>query len=305
MKTAVITGATSGIGVALTQECLRQGCQVVALVREKSSNIKRLPSSDQVTVIPLSLSQMADTAHLPCLCTDDSVFYHLGWIGTDRTGRMDPYVQQQNIAFTLDAIRLASRIGCKKFVGAGSQAEYGLHVDRRSGPDSPVFPQTAYGISKYAAGRLGKTLAKQLGIDYFWMRIFSVYGPYDPAGTMINSSLTRMKRREHCAFTQATYDWDYLYSADAGEALYAIGERARGEKVYCLGSGQARPLKEYICEMRDIVAPGLILGFGEISYNEQNQMGMCADISSLERDTEWKPKTDFKSGIRQILEKQE
>lgn len=54
--------------------------------------------------------------------------------------------------------------------------------------------------------------------------------------------------------------WDYLYSKDAGRAYYLIGEKGRNGAVYCVGSGQARPLKEYIEEMARLTnaeAPGI------------------------------------------------
>lgn len=303
MKTAVITGATSSIGIATVQACLCEGCQVIALVRVDSPHKQDLPKSNLLKVIDLSLDDLRSYRALPYLC-EGGVFYHFAWAGTDRKSRMEPNIQQKNIAFTLDALQFAARLGCKKFVGAGSQAEYGLHTTPKTGPASPTLPQTAYGISKYAAGRLGSILAEQIGMEFLWVRVFSVYGPNDLPGTMIRSSLERMKRREHCSFTAGTHLWDYLYSADAGKAFYMIGKQAAGNKIYCLGSGQSRPLKDYICEMRDVVAPGLTLGLGEIPYNEQNQLGMCADITSIQRDTGWKPETDFQTGIMQMMKQQ-
>ena len=40
--------------------------------------------------------------------------------------------------------------------------------------------------------------------------------------------------------------WDYLYSKDAGKAFYLLGEKGINGKVYCIGGGEARPLKDYI-----------------------------------------------------------
>lgn len=298
MRSVVVTGATSMIGIALTEACLAEGCRVAALVREDSSNMERLPESENLQVVYCSLDRLN---HLNLSATGGyDVFYHLAWSHTDKAGRNDVQLQQRNIRYTLDALNLAKRLGCKKFVGAGSQAEYGIHVESKTGPDSPVNPQTAYGVCKYAAGKLGAVQAGQLGMDFFWVRIFSVYGRYDMAETMISSSLQKMKRGEHCSFTPGTHQWDYLYSSDAGKAFYLIGEKAMGNKIYCLGSGQGKPLREYIEEMRDVVNPELELGFGEIPYADGKGMDMCADIHSLCQDTGWKPETEFRRGILQL-----
>ena len=302
MQTAIITGATSGIGVSLIEACRKHGCKVIAVARRNSPNIQRLEQFQGLCIVEGGLAELRQFVLARCLAKD-SVFYHLAWSDTDKVGRNDPQLQQKNIASTMDALRLAKELGCRQFVGAGSQAEYGVHIGPKTGPDSPACPNTAYGICKYAAGRLGAMLAEQLGIDFSWVRIFSVYGEYDLPGTLIQSTIAKLIQGEHCSFTEGTHLWDYLYSADAGKALYLIGEKVAGTHVYCLGSGQARLLREYICEMRDMIRPEAVLGLGEIPYSDQNRFDLCADIASLQKDTGWKPETDFQMGIRYILEK--
>ena len=93
--------------------------------------------------------------------------------------------------------------------------------------------------------------------------------------------------------------WDYLYSKDAGRALYLCGEKGRDGTVYCLGSGQARPLRNYIEELRHIAAPGASLGLGELPYGPRQVMELWADISDLQRDTGFKPEYSFGEGIRE------
>lgn len=96
--------------------------------------------------------------------------------------------QLQNIQYTLDAVELASRIGCKKFVGAGSQAEYG-RVEGVLSASTPVFPENGYGIAKLCAGQMSRILCEQKQIEHIWTRILSIYGPYDGENTMIMSSI--------------------------------------------------------------------------------------------------------------------
>ena len=44
------------------------------------------------------------------------------------------YIQNKNVEYTLDAVYLAKRFGCDTFIGAGSQAEYGIvNEDEHSG----------------------------------------------------------------------------------------------------------------------------------------------------------------------------
>ena len=48
MKRIVVTGATSMIGVALIEECLRHGIEIYAVVRSTSGKAGRLPLSEKI-----------------------------------------------------------------------------------------------------------------------------------------------------------------------------------------------------------------------------------------------------------------
>ncbi len=90
-------------------------------------------------------------------------------------------------------------------------------------------------------------------------------------------------------------------SAETGRAATENGHGCDG-RVYVLGSGQTRTLAEYICQIRDIAAPGQALGIGKLPYATNQVMYLCADISALTRDTGWKPETSFEDGIRATVD---
>ncbi len=297
MKKVLITGATSLIGVELVKACLINELEVIALVRKDSPNLKRLPESPKIKVITADLE---DLQQLNGKDITADIFFHLGWKGTSREGRKNPIIQGKNIEYTLDAVALAERASCKVFVGAGSQAEYGKHVEKITTPDSPVMPEEAYGIAKYAAGKLAALDAKAKKIRFVWVRIFSVYGKYEISTSMIQTTLRNMINGEACHFSKASHMWDYLYGEDAGKALLALGLSEKAEGVYCLGSGTSRPLKEYILKMQEITNTNSELFFSNEPAPEGR--GFCVDISKLCQDTNWCPSIDFDEGIQNTLE---
>ena len=162
-----------------------------------------------------------------------------------------------NVDFTLAAVKAASEIGCRVFIGAGSQAEYG-RVNGPIMPDMRVSPESAYGIAKYAAGRLSAIYARERVIDHIWVRVFSAYGPNDLPSTMIMYCIAKLLGKGRPVLTRCEQMWDYIYCDDAARALYLLGDR-EDQAVYNLGSGRARPLSEYIYTLRDAVDPGLEL----------------------------------------------
>ena len=68
-------------------------------------------------------------------------FFHLAWAHTIGAGRNDMPAQIENIRYTIDAVRTAAAMGCRVFVGTGSQAEYG-RVDGVLRADTPKTPKT-------------------------------------------------------------------------------------------------------------------------------------------------------------------
>lgn len=302
MEKVVIDGATGMIGLAIIDACIRHGVKTIyAVARKDSKNLARLPNHNSIHIIECnadSYNTLTEKIFEKC-----EIYFHAAWTVTGKNRNEDILGQEENIAYTLSAIKTAKDLGCTKFIGAGSQAEYGLLDKEKISPNSPVNPIQPYGIAKYAAGKLGSEYAKQLDIEFIWVRIFSVFGEYDKSTTMISSSISKLLDGQRASFTAGDQRWDYLYSRDAGEAFYYIGERAKGNKVYCLGSGKARLLKDLIIAMRDIVNPKADLGIGDIPYTGKEVMNLCADISQLTLDTGWKPSVSFEEGIKEIIDK--
>lgn len=287
------------IGVALIEECLRHDIEIYAVVRSSSGKAGRLPLSEKIHLTDCSLEDLSDLpGRIPGGC---DTFYHIAWGNTGEARNKSTELQSRNIFYTLQAVRAAAELGCRRFIGAGSQAEYGPMDVEKISPDSPVNPSTPYGASKLAAGHLAGMLCRELGMECIWPRIFSVYGKYEKETTMVASGLRKMLAGEPTEFTPAMQRWDYLYSRDAGRAFYLIGEKGKGGSVYCVGSGQARPLKEYIEEMAALTGSGKP-GIGAKPYPPGAVMNLCADIGTLTGDTGFIPEYTFEQGIRETIE---
>lgn len=295
--TIAMTGATSMIGVATIKECIKQQINVIAFARSNSSNIRRIPKSEYVKIIECDLSDMGsfETQEISA-----DVFIHFGWTFTDKEGRNSPAKQMMNVQFTLDAVYLADRLGCKKFIGAGSQAEYGT-PNTMLKDDTPVNPVTPYGIAKYAAGRFAKIECEKIGMEYNWVHILSVYGEYDNKGTLLSQLFHNAKNNISMGLSGCEQIWDYLYEDDAGAAFVAVAEKGIDGRVYNLGSGIGRPLKEYVQEVIAIMNPKYNPDFGKYPYSPTQPMYLVADISALTEDTGWKPTVDFKEGIKEMI----
>ncbi|MCR5221671.1 MAG: NAD(P)-dependent oxidoreductase [Lachnospiraceae bacterium] len=300
MQKAVITGPTGAIGLALIRKLKQEGVKVTAIVRPGS------PRNAQVEKIPdvnLAICDLKDLSSFEAKGRAD-VFYHLGWCGTSGAARNDMSLQLQNVQYTLDAVSLAEKLGCKRFIGVGSQAEYG-RTQALLSEDTPCAPENGYGIAKLAAGQFSRLLSKELKMEHVWTRVLSVYGPGDADHTLIASLCKTLLSGEDFHCTKGEQIWDYIYSADAAEFLYRLGTAKQADGgTFCIGSGRPTELKDYMELAREAVfeqkgsAGRLIL---DRPYPEGQVMHLAADISKLTEVTGYRPETDFATGIREYL----
>lgn len=298
MKRAIITGATGVVGTALVNELIENNVELLVLLRQGSNKNERIPEHPLITKKFCSLNELSSLQN--DTRKEYDVFYHFAWAATVGLDRNNMYAHADNIKYALDAVEVAKRFGCKMFIGAGSQAEYGRHEGILK-PDTPCFPENGYGMAKLCAGQMTREYAHQIGLRHIWARILSVYGPNDGENTMVMSLINKLQKGETPALTKGEQMWDYLYSADAARAFRLLGEKGIDGKTYVLGSGETRPLKEYMEIIRDAVRPGIQLEFGRIPYSEKQVMYLCADIESLTTDTGWKPQVSFEDGIEKTV----
>jgi nucleoside-diphosphate-sugar epimerase len=292
------------LGVALIKKCITENIKIYAFVRGNSTKLQRIPESKLVKLVYCDLNDLQNfngKAADGSIIADIDCFYHFGWALTDHEGRNDPACQEQNIKYTLDAVKLAKKLGCKKFIGAGSQAEYGRSMVPLNN-SIPCWPEIAYGVSKYAAGKLSAIQCEQFNLEFNWVRVLSVYGTLDNDYTLIKTFIRNCKTDTPMDLGPCTHQWDFLFEDDAGSAFLAIGEKGVNGKTYCLGSGTAAPLKDYLEIIKKLVCSKYQgARYGAIPYGQKSLQYLKADITELTTDTGWKPVTSFANGIKKIL----
>jgi len=297
IRQIAVTGATSAIGVTLIRECMKRGIRVLAFVNPASLRKDVIPDHPLVTEIPLSLDEMA--AFEPKGLHADA-FIHLAWGHTKSTERNDLKSQQENIGTCLDAVRLASKLGCQVFLGAGSQAEYGKKRERIT-EVTETEPDTPYGITKLEAEGKSRELCAELGIRHVWPRIFSAYGPYTGMQTVLMYEINELLNGRVPQMSDGEQLWDFIYLTDVAKALLALAEKGRDKEVYNIASGESRKLKEFLELTRDAVDPEMPVALGAIPRASNTAYYLDADISKITSETGWKPEVPFEKGIRETV----
>lgn len=174
-------------------------------------------------------------------------FIHLAWEGARVPHRDNAEMQQKNYECAITAMNSAKQLGCRVFLGSGSQAEYGK-MEGDVTELSPCNPTTEYGKKKLLACAELSKIANNCGIRFVWTRIFSIYGKYDYSGTLIMSAIQKMKNNEPIEMTACTQLWDYLHVEDAAKAIVTLIENDNASGIYNIASGVKKPLRVFVEE---------------------------------------------------------
>ena len=282
------------IGQRLAKQFLQWNWAVTAVVRPETDKT-RLPSGVKRVNLSMESYDHLGEQTGPCDC-----LVQLAWNGTRGTARMDLRKQRENLEFSLRGLQSMLNTGCRRVITAGSQAEYGPHTGRIT-EESECCPNTEYGTAKLEFYKQTAALCKTMGIEYKEPRFFSLYGPGDYQETMIMCTLRAMLTGTPCELTAGCQMWDYLHIDDAIDALYRLCTMPCKDGIYNFGSGDARPLRDYIKEMARITGSGSELRFGAIPYPETGMVSIWPDVSKLKQELGWSPKISFREGIRSII----
>ena len=298
IKKVVMTGGTSGIGLALIKKLLEHNIEVLILRRKTTTRTMQLPESELLHIDYCALEELESYAPKE---QGYDVFFHLGWTYTSREDRNNVALQIENVRYACAAVELAQRLGCHSFIGTGSQAEYGSHEEVLT-PQTLCNPENAYGIAKLSACYATRKICKQYGIRHIWSRILSGYGIYDNVHSVLMSAILNGMEGNYLWFSKGEQIWDFVYFDDIADALYLMAQSGRSEAIYTIGSGSARPLRQYLEIVCKKLGRSEDAEFGKIPYGANQITHLEASFADLQRDTGWKPHVDFETGIETVID---
>ena len=294
MKKVIVSGANGFVGGALVKELVKNNIEVIALDMEGHNN--NLPDSDLVTFYPFALDNVVALKDV-LKDRDCDTFYHFAWAGSAGEARANTSLQLQNTQWTVDCLRLAKDLGCERFVNAGSIMELETIKAVFKAGNKPGLGYI-YGSGKLVAHAMCKSVAANIGIDLVWAMITNAYGVGERSPRMVNTTIQKCIRGEAPQFTAGTQNYDFVYIDDVARAFRLIGQNGKPFCEYLIGSSTAKPLKEFLLEMKAAIAPDLDFIFGDVPFTGVNQPLEDFDCSITERDTGFKAEVSFGEGCR-------
>lgn len=262
----LITGAASFLGRHLVEYFLSKEEEVLALVRENARGADELLGYKANNKFKLIVLDMKDIERLD---TEFDVCIHLAWGGIGKEGRMDKSIQRENINAAIKLMKVCKERGAKRFIFAGSQAEYGqtladieakygkdfyINAIPRQSEDAPTNPKSEYGKAKLELKSKLKSLGDSLGIEYVHMRIFSVFGSGDHETSLISTCIRDFKENKDVHIGECIQSWNYIYIKDLCEAVYLLSKKdLQGEFVFNVAGENNRILMDYVKDIKRLL----------------------------------------------------
>lgn len=297
MKKAIVTGANGFIGKTLVRALLANDYEVVALDIRFNEELESNPSVTCVNVLGKEIAALKESIPEE----EYDCFFHLAWAGTSGPARADYEVQLNNVKLACDYIFLCKEVGCKRIVYASSINEMETYEYLQSDDIQPAGGYI-YGTGKMAAHLMGETVAYLNGVEFVPVIITNIYGVGEKSARMIYTSVNKLVHKEHCSFTAGYQTYDFIYITDAINSMIAVAEKGRAFNRYYIGSGEPKPLREFLIEMKNIVDPEAEIGLGDIPFKGVDISYDQFDLKKVEKDTGYKNRISFAEGIRMTAE---
>lgn len=224
---------------------------------------------------------------------------HLAWL--DATGGR--YWQSvDNIEWVEASLRLArefARAGGRRFVGAGTCAEYAWTAPVLSEALTPTEPSTTYGRCKNALRILLEEFCGLSGIEFAWGRVFWVHGPQELPTRLVASVVNAIREGRVAELGDGDRRRDYLHVDDVASAFLAL-LAAPDLGPFNIGSGEARAIRDVAEAIaRRLGRPDLV-AFGARPTVAGDPAVLVADTTRVRRL--WRPRFDPAAALEATLD---
>ena len=271
-----ITGSSGFIGSYLLHDLAKNGHAVLALKRPTTNMWRVEDIKDSVQWVD---DNSAATEVVEQFAPE--IIFNLAWAGVAAAERIDWALQESNIQLQQRWLDVAYKCKTKKFVGIGSQSEYGA-FESKVDELYPENPNTAYAAVKKASLEILKAYCETHDMDWYWFRVFPCFGPTEDDRWLIPSLVKNIFTQDHMDLTPGEQKLAYLYVGEVARSIYSAIDDAKSKTgVYNICADNPIPLKQLVSRIRDIVKPSFQLNFGALDYRPGQCMYMEGDTTKL------------------------
>lgn len=301
-KRYLVTGAAGFIGSCVARALLDLGHEVITI--DNLSTGKRDVVPPGCRFIHGNVQDAAIIEELRSVKFDAII--HIAGQSSGEISFEDPvYDLQTNAQSTLLLLNLARNTGCTKFVYASSMSVYGDHPENpKVCEETKTTPKSFYAVGKLASENYMRIFSSMFGIHCTALRFFNVYGigqNLDNLKQGMASIYLAMALKDRHVIVKGAKDRfrDFVNVTDVVRAVLLSAEKGYGYHTYNVCTGIPTTVEEVIAQICTNIGDHVRVDY--VAGTPGDQHGIYGDFSTIEQAFGWRPETDFKTGIRQMV----
>jgi NAD dependent epimerase/dehydratase len=310
MGKVLVTGAGGFIGSHLTEELVRQGEEVRALVRYNSRDAKGLLEDlpreiqHQIEVVP---GDLKDPDGVKKALKGCSKVFHLGALIAIPYSYIHPFdFIQTNTVGTAHLLNACLEQGTLERVIHTSTSEvYGTAQYVPIDEKHPLQAQSPYAASKIAADKLAESYYLSFGLPIAILRPFNTFGPRQSLRAIIPTIISQAMGDQKIRLGNISPRRDFLFVKDTVRGFIQLGkcEEAVG-KVVNIGTGTDISVEALVTKILNLAGKR-----GEMEVEDQRIRPEKSEVMQLLSDTrlaqklfKWAPRYTLEEGLRETME---
>lgn len=308
MKKVVVTGASGFVGSFLVHELVSHGYKVFAIGRKSLDNLsdyrKSLLSGStyqsgnitDIDELKLALDNFLDDTNQTL-----DFFIHLAWYGKSRLSDLDLEAQFSNVSASIDLYKLASHYRCSRFIYCGSMeeafAEAYTKLEYKN--ENKSNRHVIYAMAKLAARSALKLSWNEDMPDLIFLTNSHVIGIEDDKDSFLQVATAKLMNGETLNTSSGSQIFDVIHVSDCARAYRLAAEHGLPNASYWAGSGQARPLRDYVKVISNMY-PDSHVNYGAMPFDDVVLPLSLFSIESLAKDTGYKALVSFDESIQEL-----
>lgn len=295
-KRCLITGASGFLGRNLLATLLAAGAEVHFTTHRRPA--REIPQGGEAKAHACDLVRLEEVERVFAEVMPEYVF-HLATARAD--GQPGRDLLLGNVLAADRLVRACLLWRPSRLVAAGSSLEYGPHaVPLRE--DMVPEPDSLHGATKAAATLLFRQAALEHGLPVAVLRIFSIYGYWEPGKRLIPSAMRAALERAELPLAVGPRR-DFVFVSDVVEALLLAAQvdEAVGEIVN-VGTGLQTGNEDVVAKIQALSGLPIRVRAGAYPPRATDASFWCADPAKAASLLGWTPRHSLDEGLRKTWE---